>query len=104
MRRSRSLLTTALSLLVSSFGSAASTSMAPTSELRQALAPTGKLRVGVRSLIKRGKLRRGVHYVRPSGLSTRFKESAIKNWLDEREEKNTESEASIKMVKGYRMK
>ena len=47
MRRSGSLSITALSLLLSSFASAATTSMAPTSELRQALAPTGKLRVGL---------------------------------------------------------
>jgi polar amino acid transport system substrate-binding protein len=47
MPRSGSLLITALSLLVSSFASAATTSMAPTSELHQALAPTGKLRVGL---------------------------------------------------------
>jgi polar amino acid transport system substrate-binding protein len=47
MPGSESLLITALSLLVSSFASAATTSMAPTSELRQALAPTGKLRVGL---------------------------------------------------------
>jgi polar amino acid transport system substrate-binding protein len=47
MRRSRSLLIAALSLLVSSLASAATTLMAPTSELRQALAPTGKLRVGL---------------------------------------------------------
>ena len=47
MPRSGSLLITALSLLVGSFASAATTSMAPTSELRQALAPTGKLRVGL---------------------------------------------------------
>jgi ABC-type amino acid transport substrate-binding protein len=47
MPRIGSLLITALSLLVSSFASAATTSMAPTSELRQALAPTGKLRVGL---------------------------------------------------------
>ena len=47
MRRSRSLLIAALSLLMSSFASAASTSMAPASDLRQALAPTGKLRVAL---------------------------------------------------------
>jgi len=47
MRRSRSLLITVLSLFVSCFANAASTSMAPTSELRQALVPTGSLRVGL---------------------------------------------------------
>jgi polar amino acid transport system substrate-binding protein len=47
MPRSGSLLFAAVLLLVSSFASAATTSMAPTSELRQALAPTGKLRVGL---------------------------------------------------------
>jgi polar amino acid transport system substrate-binding protein len=47
MRRNGSLLITAFSLLVSSFASAATKSMAPTSELRQVLAPTGKLRVGL---------------------------------------------------------
>ena len=60
---------------------------------------------GVRALIKRGKLRRGVHYVRPPGLSTRFRQSAIENWLGGCEEKNAEPDAGqIKMVKGYRMK
>jgi len=58
----------------------------------------------VRKLMQRNILRRGVHYVRPPGLSTRFKEKAIAEWLDEREEKNAESDSSIKMVKGYRMK
>jgi hypothetical protein len=60
---------------------------------------------GVRTLMKRGRLRRGVHYTRPPGLSTRFKAAAIQEWLDEREEKNAESDpGSIKMVKGYAMK
>src|SRR4026208_625392 len=59
---------------------------------------------GVRQLMRRNHLRRGVHYVRPPGLSTRFKEKAIAEWLDEREQKNAESDSSIKMVKGYRMK
>lgn len=62
-------------------------------------------KAGVRTLIKRQRLRRGVHFVRPPGLSPRFKESAIQKWLDGAEEKNIESDASsIKMVKGYRMK
>ena len=47
MRRSGSLSITALLMLVSSFASAATTSMAPTPELRQTLVPTGKLRVGL---------------------------------------------------------
>jgi polar amino acid transport system substrate-binding protein len=47
MPRSGSLLITAFSLLVSSFAIAATTSTPSTSELRQALAPTGKLRVGL---------------------------------------------------------
>lgn len=59
---------------------------------------------GVRQLMARNHLRRGVHYFRPPGLSTRFKENALKDWLDEREQKNAESDSSIKMVKGYRMK
>ena len=59
---------------------------------------------GVRALMKRGRLRRGVHYVRPAGISTRFKESAIANWLYEQEENNRDDSSSIKMVKGYRMK
>jgi hypothetical protein len=59
---------------------------------------------GVRTLMDRGKLRRGVHYVRPAGIATRFKETAIKNWLDEQEQNNRDDSSSIKMVKGYRMK
>jgi len=47
MPRSGSLLIAALSLFLSSFASGATSSMGPTSELRQALAPTGKLRVGL---------------------------------------------------------
>lgn len=59
----------------------------------------------VRTLMKRHKLRRGVHYVRPPGLSTRFKETAMQKWLDGSEEKNLESDSqSIKMARGYRMK
>ena len=58
---------------------------------------------GIRALIKRGKLRLGIHYVRPPGLSTRFKKSAIENWLDGKDEIDKESD-TIKMVKGYRMK
>lgn len=50
MHRSGSLLITVLLLLVSSFASAARTSMAPTAELHQALAPTGNLRVGLNLL------------------------------------------------------
>ena len=62
-------------------------------------------KAGVRALMKRGRLQRGVHYTRPAGISTRFKESAIANWLDEREGKKEDSDSSsIKMVKGYRMK
>jgi polar amino acid transport system substrate-binding protein len=47
MPLSGSLLSTALSLFLSSFASGATSSMAPTPELRQALAPSGKLRVGL---------------------------------------------------------
>ncbi len=60
---------------------------------------------GVRTLMKRGKLVRGRHYVRPPGVAPRFKENAMQKWLDGSEEKNLESDSSsIKMVKGYRMK
>ena len=61
------------------------------------LAPTS-----VQRMMKTGKFRRGVHYVRPPGLGTRFKESAIQNWLDEKEQKDPQSDG-IKMVKGYEM-
>ena len=61
-------------------------------------------KAGVRALMKRGRLQRGVHYTRPPGISTRFKEKAIANWLDERDGKKEDSDSSIKMVKGYRMK
>ena len=47
MRRSGSLSIAAFSLLVSSFATAATTSPVPTSELRQTLAPAGKLLVGL---------------------------------------------------------
>jgi hypothetical protein len=71
-------------------------------ELAQWLKLTPK---GVRSLMQRGKLRRGVHYVRPPGLSTRFKEGAIQDWLDGAHQNDQHAEpGEIKMVKGYKMK
>jgi hypothetical protein len=54
----------------------------------------------VRNKMASGVFCKGVHYIRPKGLGTRFKWGAIVAWL-EQEERGTPEEDSIPMVRGY---
>jgi hypothetical protein len=54
----------------------------------------------VRNKMASGVFCKGVHYVRPKGLGTRFKWGAVVAWL-EQEETGTPEEDSIPMVRGY---
>jgi hypothetical protein len=54
----------------------------------------------VRNKMAAGVFRKGVHYVRPKGLGTRFKWSALVSWL-EQEEAPLTAEDSIPMARGY---
>jgi hypothetical protein len=55
----------------------------------------------VRNKMASGVFRKGVHYIRPKGLGTRFKWGAIVAWLEQEEETGTPEEDSIPMVRGY---
>ena len=49
-----------------------------------------------------GIFKKGLHYFRPKGLRTRFKWSAIVQWLEEKEEQTTqEGNGGIPMARGY---
>jgi hypothetical protein len=54
----------------------------------------------LRNKMAAGVFRKGVHYVRPNGLGTRFKWGAIVAWL-EQEESETPEEGSIPMARRY---
>jgi hypothetical protein len=54
----------------------------------------------VRNKMVSGVFRKGVHYVRPNGLGTRFKWGAIVAWLEQKESEELE-EDSIPMARGY---
>jgi len=56
----------------------------------------------VRNKMASGVFCKGVHYVRPNGLGTRFKWGAVVAWL-EQEETGPHDEDSIPMVRGYRL-
>jgi hypothetical protein len=58
----------------------------------------------VRNKMASGVFRKGVHYVRPKGLATRFKWGAVVAWL-EQEETETPDEAldTIPMARGYKL-
>ena len=54
----------------------------------------------VRNKMASGVFCKGLHYVRPKGLGTRFKWGAVVAWL-EQEETGTPDEDSIPMARGY---
>jgi hypothetical protein len=54
----------------------------------------------VRNKMASGVFRKGVHYIRPKGLGTRFKWGAVVAWL-EQEETGAPEEGTIPMVRGY---
>ena len=56
----------------------------------------------VRNKMASGVFCKGVHYVRPRGLGTRFKWGAIVAWLEE-QETETPEEDSIPMARGYQL-
>jgi len=57
----------------------------------------------VRNKMAAGIFRKGVHYVRPNGLGTRFKWGAVVAWL-EQEEAPLTAEDSIPMARGYKLR
>ena len=56
----------------------------------------------VRNKMASGVFCKGVHYVRPNGLGTRFKWGAVVAWL-EQEETGPPDEDSIPMARGYQL-
>jgi len=56
----------------------------------------------LRNKMAAGVFRKGVHYVRPKGLGTRFRWGAVVAWL-EQEDTGTPEEDSIPMARGYRL-
>jgi excisionase family DNA binding protein len=56
----------------------------------------------VRNKIASGVFCKGIHFVRPKGLGTRFKWGAIVAWL-EQEDPGTPEEDSIPMARGYKL-
>jgi len=56
----------------------------------------------VRNKMASGVFCKGVHYVRPKGLGTRFKWGAVVAWL-EQEQTEPPDEDSIPMARGYRL-
>ena len=58
----------------------------------------------VRNKIAAGVFRKGVHYVRPKGLGTRFRWGAVVAWL-EQDETGTPDETGdgIPMARGYQL-
>lgn len=51
-----------------------------------------------------GVFRRGVHYFSPPGLGPRFKWSAVVAWLEQSQNPPAESDDSIPMPRGYRLR
>jgi hypothetical protein len=56
----------------------------------------------LRNKMASGVFRKGVHYIRPKGLGTRFKWGAVVAWL-EQEEAPLTAEDSIPMARGYKL-
>src|SRR5262249_39850269 len=56
----------------------------------------------VRNKMASGVFCKGVHYVRPKGLGTRFKWGAVVAWLEQEETGMPEADA-IPMARGYRL-
>ena len=56
----------------------------------------------VRNKMAAGVFRKGVHYVRPKGLGTRFRWGAVVAWLEHKEADVSEVD-SIPMARGYRL-
>jgi hypothetical protein len=56
----------------------------------------------IKNKMAAGGFTRGVHYFRPSGMSARFKWSAVVEWL-EREQATPSNEDSIPMARGYQL-
>jgi hypothetical protein len=56
----------------------------------------------VRNKMASGVFCKGVHYIRPKGLGTRFKWGSVVAWL-EGKEANTSEVDSIPMARGYRL-
>ena len=57
----------------------------------------------IQNKMAEGTFRKGVHYFSPSGISPRFKWSAVVEWL-EREDNTTALEGdSIPMARGYKL-
>ena len=56
----------------------------------------------VRNKMAAGVFRKGVHYVRPKGLGTRFRWGAVVAWL-EHEDTGPPEEDSIPMARGYQL-
>lgn len=58
---------------------------------------------GVYTLMKRGILQKGIHWIKPTGLGPRFKRQAISDWL-EGKSKPAPEQTGIRMVRGYAMR
>jgi hypothetical protein len=56
----------------------------------------------LRNKMASGVFRKGVHYIRPNGLGTRFKWGAVVAWLEQKEA-GAPDEDSIPMARGYRL-
>jgi hypothetical protein len=56
----------------------------------------------VRNKMASGVFRKGVHYIRPNGLGTRFKWGAVVAWLEQKE-CGTPDEDAIPMARGYHL-
>ena len=86
----------------------------PTSPSRPIATPEEYLTIGevavrlkvtpktIRNKMTSGVFCKGVHYVRPKGLGTRFKWGAVVAWL-EQEETEPLDEDAIPMARGYRL-
>jgi excisionase family DNA binding protein len=59
----------------------------------------------LRNKMTRRILRKGVHYFRPPGMGTRFKLSALKDWMEGKEalppQLDMANDPPIRMLKGY---
>jgi hypothetical protein len=58
----------------------------------------------IRNKMATGVFDKGVHYFSPTGLSPRFKWSAVVQWIEKKHEVSTADEIeSIPMAKGYKL-
>lgn len=59
----------------------------------------------LRNKMTRRILRKGVHYFRPPGMGTRFKKSALKDWMEGKEPRPAEvplpADPPLRMFRGY---